>query len=230
MFLCRVSLIDIDCTSGWCYLGCDTCQKSMYDAPRKYKCRRCGPIKRPIYWYAVIATLVLNFYQLLKSHNYHTAVLGMLGTSWIRRWKMPPAQWTWWSSVRRLKSWLVYLRRSWLIRSRMMMNGSPCQMKSGLFLDQRTPLKFLTSTGAGASLCIQSWTMLPSPSLLHPLLNARRHVPPKGSTKAAVPTPSTTECKEEPAPEGRASMARARSKSTRLQKPNKRLRGDDWIN
>ncbi|XP_020161638.2 uncharacterized protein [Aegilops tauschii subsp. strangulata] len=44
MFLCRVSLIDIDCSSGWCYLGCDTCQKSMYGAPRKYKCGRCtGP-------------------------------------------------------------------------------------------------------------------------------------------------------------------------------------------
>ncbi|XP_039783810.1 uncharacterized protein LOC120650674 isoform X2 [Panicum virgatum] len=51
MFLCRVSLIAIDCTSGWCYLGCDTCHKSMYDAPRKCKCRRCGPIKRPVYWY-----------------------------------------------------------------------------------------------------------------------------------------------------------------------------------
>ncbi|XP_039783812.1 uncharacterized protein LOC120650676 isoform X1 [Panicum virgatum] len=50
-FLCRVSLIDIDCSSGWCYLGCNTCQKSMYRAPRKYKCSRCGPIKRPIQWY-----------------------------------------------------------------------------------------------------------------------------------------------------------------------------------
>uniref|UniRef100_K4AJF5 Replication factor A C-terminal domain-containing protein n=1 Tax=Setaria italica TaxID=4555 RepID=K4AJF5_SETIT len=50
-FLCRVSLIDIDCSSGWCYLGCDICQKSMYGAPRKYKCGRCGPIKRPIQWY-----------------------------------------------------------------------------------------------------------------------------------------------------------------------------------
>lgn len=51
MFLCRVSLIDIDCSDGWCYLGCDVCRKSMYNAPRKYKCSRCGPIKRPINWY-----------------------------------------------------------------------------------------------------------------------------------------------------------------------------------
>ncbi|CAM0882948.1 unnamed protein product [Alopecurus aequalis] len=29
MFLCRVSLTDIDCTSGWCYLGCNFCQKSL---------------------------------------------------------------------------------------------------------------------------------------------------------------------------------------------------------
>ncbi|XP_044378236.1 replication protein A 70 kDa DNA-binding subunit E [Triticum aestivum] len=54
-FLCRVSLIDIDCSNGWCYLGCDTCQKSMYGAPRKYKCARCGPIKRPVQWYKLKA-------------------------------------------------------------------------------------------------------------------------------------------------------------------------------
>ncbi|KAE8771099.1 hypothetical protein D1007_57052 [Hordeum vulgare] len=50
----RVSLIDIDCTSGWCYLGCDTCQKSMCKAPRKYKCARCGPM-RPVQWYKLKA-------------------------------------------------------------------------------------------------------------------------------------------------------------------------------
>ncbi|KAI4994926.1 hypothetical protein ZWY2020_034829 [Hordeum vulgare] len=54
MFLCRVSLIDIDCTSGWCYLGCDTCQKSMCKAPRKYKCARCGPMM-PVQWYKLKA-------------------------------------------------------------------------------------------------------------------------------------------------------------------------------
>lgn len=35
---------------------------------------------------------------------------------------------------------------------------------------------------------------------------------------------TTTQCKS------RATTAEARSKSTRLQKPNKRLQGDDWIN
>lgn len=54
------------------------------------------------------------------------------------------------------------------------------------------------------------------------------------SVNRAVPTPSTTQCKEEeeekPVPEGNAAMGEARLKSTRPQKPNKRLRGDDWIN
>uniref|UniRef100_A0A0D9WKN5 Replication factor A C-terminal domain-containing protein n=1 Tax=Leersia perrieri TaxID=77586 RepID=A0A0D9WKN5_9ORYZ len=50
-FCAKVTLIDIDCNKGWCYLGCHTCQKSMYGAPRQYKCGRCGPIKRPIQWY-----------------------------------------------------------------------------------------------------------------------------------------------------------------------------------
>jgi hypothetical protein len=43
-------------------------------------------------------------------------------------------------------------------------------------------------------------------------------------------TPTTTQCKEGPVPEGSAPAEEARSKSARLQKPNKRLRGDDWIN
>ncbi|XBH87220.1 hypothetical protein VPH35_074722 [Triticum aestivum] len=54
MFLCRVSLIDVDCTNGWCYLGCDTCQKSMSRAPRKYRCARCGPMM-PVQWYKLKA-------------------------------------------------------------------------------------------------------------------------------------------------------------------------------
>ena len=44
------------------------------------------------------------------------------------------------------------------------------------------------------------------------------------------PTPVTAQCKEEPAPEGSATTAKARSKPTGLQKPNKRLRGDNRIN
>ncbi|KAF8722536.1 hypothetical protein HU200_022364 [Digitaria exilis] len=79
------------------------------------------------------------------------------------------------------------------------------------------------------------------------------HVP-EGSANAALPTPATAQAMEEeivheesttmaeaaPATtpqtmeetvhEGSATMAEGRSKSTRLQKPNKRLRGDDWIN
>lgn len=49
------------------------------------------------------------------------------------------------------------------------------------------------------------------------------------SLNMAVPTPTTTQCKEA-VPEGNAVTGQARLKSTRLQKPNKRLRGDDWIN
>nr|CAB3499291.1 unnamed protein product [Digitaria exilis] len=79
------------------------------------------------------------------------------------------------------------------------------------------------------------------------------HVP-EGSANAALPTPATaqameeeivheesttmaeaapattTQIMEETVHEGSATMAEGRSKSTRLQKPNKRLRGDDWIN
>jgi hypothetical protein len=49
----------------------------------------------------------------------------------------------------------------------------------------------------------------------------------------AVPMPTTAQpqCKEEePVPEDNVGTGEARLKSTRLQKPNKRLRGDDWIN
>jgi hypothetical protein len=45
----------------------------------------------------------------------------------------------------------------------------------------------------------------------------------------AVPTPITTQS-EEPVPEGSATTAEARSKSGTVQNPNKRLRGDGWIN
>jgi hypothetical protein len=53
---------------------------------------------------------------------------------------------------------------------------------------------------------------------------------PEGSGIAAFLTPTTIQCKEEPAPEGSVDVAGGRSKSPRLQKPNKRLRGNDWIN
>jgi len=46
----------------------------------------------------------------------------------------------------------------------------------------------------------------------------------------AIPTPVTAQCKEEPVPEGCTTTAEARSESAQLQKPNKRLRGDDWVN
>ena len=52
---------------------------------------------------------------------------------------------------------------------------------------------------------------------------------PGGSVNVAMPTPVTAQCKEEPVPEGSATMTEASSESTWLQKPNKRLRGDDWI-
>ena len=41
---------------------------------------------------------------------------------------------------------------------------------------------------------------------------------------------TTTQGEEEHVPEGTPTTAETRSKSIRLQKPNKRLRGDDWIN
>lgn len=28
-FLCRASIVDINCTSGWCYLGCLDCRQSI---------------------------------------------------------------------------------------------------------------------------------------------------------------------------------------------------------
>lgn len=55
MFLCRVSLIDINCDEGWCYRGCCDCKKSLAGGPGLYKCSRCGPIKRPIEWFKLKA-------------------------------------------------------------------------------------------------------------------------------------------------------------------------------
>jgi hypothetical protein len=52
----------------------------------------------------------------------------------------------------------------------------------------------------------------------------------EGSVDMAIPTPVTAQCKEEPVPGSSATTAEDRSESTRLQKPNKRLRGDDWVN
>ncbi|XP_047056765.1 replication protein A 70 kDa DNA-binding subunit E-like [Lolium rigidum] len=51
-FLCRVSLIYFDCTSGWCYPGCEFCYKSL---GKKYRCSRCGPVKKPIQMYKLKA-------------------------------------------------------------------------------------------------------------------------------------------------------------------------------
>ncbi|KAK1667306.1 hypothetical protein QYE76_055465 [Lolium multiflorum] len=46
----------------------------------------------------------------------------------------------------------------------------------------------------------------------------------------ADPSPTTTQGRVNPVREGGVTTVQARPKSTRLSKPNKRLRGDDWIN
>jgi hypothetical protein len=50
------------------------------------------------------------------------------------------------------------------------------------------------------------------------------------SVNMADPTPTTLTRREKPVRESKVTTAEARSKSTRVRKPNKRLRGDDSIN
>jgi len=201
MFLCRVSLIDIDCTSGWCYLGCDTCQKSMYDAPRKYKCRRCGPIKRPIYWYKLNtkvkdATGTMNFMIFCEKAE---ELVGVSAEELVDKIKNDDE---WFTLPNKIRALL----------------GSTHTFQ---VFDKHRSGSFSVNS-------IMDDVTIPVPAAS--TTQCKKARAPKGSTKAAVPAPTTAhQCKEEPAPESSISMARARSKSTRLQKPNKRLRGDDWI-
>jgi hypothetical protein len=50
------------------------------------------------------------------------------------------------------------------------------------------------------------------------------------SVNMANPTPTMTQRRVDHVRVGRVTTAEARPKSTRLRMPNKRLRGDDWIN
>lgn len=60
-FLCRVSIIKIDCAQGWSYLGCFRCRQSIRGDGRQVCCSRCDPVnkkrKRPVWRYKLHAVV-----------------------------------------------------------------------------------------------------------------------------------------------------------------------------
>ncbi|KAM0838961.1 hypothetical protein ACQ4PT_060628 [Festuca glaucescens] len=141
-FLCRVSLIDIDCTSGWCYPGCEFCDKSL---GKKYRCSRCGPVKKPIQMYKLKAKVRDNTgrMNLIIFCEVAEELVGVSAEKLV-------------DEIEEDDDF-----------------GTPCQKQSRIFLARPTPSKYLTSTVTGASRCGRSWIMLACQSLLPPLVNAR---------------------------------------------------------
>ncbi|CAN6298964.1 unnamed protein product [Urochloa humidicola] len=201
MFLCRASLIDIDCTDRWCYLGCDTCQKSMHGASSKYRCIRCGPIKRPIYWYKLNAKVqdATGTMNLMIFCEVAEELVGVSAEELVYKIKNDNE----WSTL-------------------------PNEIKALLGSTHTFQIFDKHRNGSFSVNSIMDYVTVPVSDAS--TTQCKGQHAPKGSVNAAVLTPSTTPCKEKPAPEGSATTTKARSKSTRPQKPNKRLRGDDWIN
>uniref|UniRef100_A0ACD5VXF6 Uncharacterized protein n=1 Tax=Avena sativa TaxID=4498 RepID=A0ACD5VXF6_AVESA len=60
-FLCKVSLVKIDCTKGWCYQGCFHCRRSISGDGSEMWCNRCDSVnkkrKRPVWWYKLDAVV-----------------------------------------------------------------------------------------------------------------------------------------------------------------------------
>ncbi|CAN6287871.1 unnamed protein product [Urochloa humidicola] len=326
-FLCRVSLIDIDCSKGWCYLGCDTCQKSMYGAPRKYKCSRCGPIKRPIQWYK-LKTKVQDATGTMDLMIFCEVAEELVGVSaeelvdeiedddeW---YTLPDEIEDLLGSTHTFKVFDKYCSRSFSVMSIMDHVSLPAPVVIATTAQCKEEPEHEGSVGAATtteckeepvhegSVGVATTTeckeepvpegsvsaAIPTPTATEckeepvhedsvgvasptptttqckkepvhegsigaatltattkeckeepvyegsigatiptPTTTECKEQPVhEGSIGAAIPTPTTTECKEEHVHEGSATTAEARSKSTRPQRPNKRLRGDDRIN
>ncbi|XP_066338474.1 replication protein A 70 kDa DNA-binding subunit C-like isoform X2 [Miscanthus floridulus] len=262
-FLCRVSLIDIDCTSGWCYLGCNTCYKSMYRAPRKYKCSRCGPIKRPINWYK-LKTMVQDATGTMNLMIFCEVAEELVGVSaeelvdeieddeeWFT---LPDEIEDLLGSTHTFQVFDKHLSGSFSVYAIMDDDTVPvpaaatsqCKEESvpEVSVNAAVPSPATTQCKAEPGMAAPAPAMIPCKE--EPVLEENfSMVVPAPTTKheckeepflehsvnMAVLKPTITQCKEEePVPKGSAGTGEARLKSTRLQKPNKRLRGDDWIN
>uniref|UniRef100_A0A0D9V299 Replication factor A C-terminal domain-containing protein n=1 Tax=Leersia perrieri TaxID=77586 RepID=A0A0D9V299_9ORYZ len=268
-FLCRVTLIDIDCSKGWCYLGCDTCQKSMFGAPRKYKCGRCGPIKRPIQWYK-LKTKVQDATGTMNLMIFCEVAEELVGVSaeelvdeiedddeW---YTLPDEIEDLLGSTHTFKVFDKHCDGSFSVHSIMDHVSVPAHAATATQCKEEPVPEGSVNVAAAilspvTTKCKEEpvsegsdSTAIPTPittqckkepasddsdntAVPTPTTAAKCKEPvSEGSGIAAFLTPTTTQCKEEPVPEGSVDTAEARSKSTRLQRPNKRLRGDDWIN
>ncbi|KAM0901562.1 hypothetical protein ACQ4PT_019906 [Festuca glaucescens] len=60
-FLCKVSLVKIDCTNGWCYRGCFDCKRSISQNGSEVWCSQCASVnkkrKRPVWLYELDAVV-----------------------------------------------------------------------------------------------------------------------------------------------------------------------------
>ncbi|KAM0880984.1 hypothetical protein ACQ4PT_033219 [Festuca glaucescens] len=60
-FLCRASIIKIDCAKGWSYHGCFHCRRSITGDGSQFWCNRCDSVnkkrKRPVWWYKLDAVV-----------------------------------------------------------------------------------------------------------------------------------------------------------------------------
>ncbi|CAN6293115.1 unnamed protein product, partial [Urochloa humidicola] len=177
-FLCKVSLIDIDCSKGWCYLGCYTCQKSMYGAPRKYKCSRCGPIKRPIHWYK-LKTKVQDATGTMNLMIFCEVAEELVGVSAEELVDEIEDDDEWYTLPDEIEDLL----------------GSTHTFK---VFDKHCD-------GSFSVMSIMDHASLPAPPAT--TAQCKEEPVHEGSVGVATPTPTTTECKEEPVPEGTVSVA-----------------------
>ncbi|KAM0852158.1 hypothetical protein ACQ4PT_051935 [Festuca glaucescens] len=198
MFLCRVSLLDIDCTSGWCYAGCEFCQKSMGRNPRKYRCIRCGPVKRPVQMYKLKAKVqdATGTMDLMIFCDVAEKLVGVSAEELV-------------NEIEDDDDWYML----------------PEEIED--LLGSTHTFQVFDKYGHG-SFSVNSIMDHVSPPVAAAAATQSKEEPDLEDSVSLTPT--TTQCKEGPVPEGSAPAAEARSKSARLQKPNKRLRGDDWIN
>ncbi|KAJ1295023.1 hypothetical protein BS78_01G191500 [Paspalum vaginatum] len=177
-FLCRVSLIDIDCSDGWCYLGCDVCRKSMYNAPRKYKCSRCGPIKRPINWYK-LKTKVQDATGTMNLMIFCEVAEELVGVSAEELVDEIEDDDEWYTLPDEIKDLL----------------GSTHTFQ---VFDKH-------GTGSFSVYSIMDHVSVPGPAAS--TAQCKEESIPEGSSNAAVPSPTTTRCKVEPVLEERVNTA-----------------------
>lgn len=225
----------------------------MYNAPRKYKCSRCGPIKRPINWYK-LKTKVQDATGTMNLMIFCEVAEELVGVSAEELVDEIEDDDEWYTLPDEIED-LIGSTHTFQVFDK---HGTRSFSVYSIMDHVSVPAPAAITTQCKEESVHESSSNV---AVHSPMTKCKVEPVLEESVNMGAPTPTMTQCKEEPALEDTVSMAVPAATLTRckeepalegivsmgvptpaskckeeplpedaLQKPNKRMRGDGWIN